>query len=187
MAIKTNDWVRSYSAGVWRVLSEVPPHYEMRTSPDEPKELYDGPLFIVKRIVNNKWRPAFEIEAAHAAFIKPLNKADTKKLEAFISQNDSVLDEFTSYERPLKCILNIGFALKRKSDLKKLRDEVAAILGEDLSKGVSAPAIAKAISSTSYSALCNESPQSGTLQFVNFNYEIRRRELIFREMNALNF
>ncbi|ELP35337.1 hypothetical protein RBSWK_00737 [Rhodopirellula baltica SWK14] len=159
----------------------------MRTSPDQPKELYDGPLFIVKRLVNNKWKRAFEMEAAHAAFIKPLNKADTKKLETFISQNDGIPDEFAFFERPLQCILNIGFGLKRKSDLKKLRDEVAATLGDDLSKGVSAPAIAKAISSTSFAALCNESPQSGTLQFINFNYEIRRRELIYREMNALNF
>lgn len=187
MAIKKNDWVRSYSAGVWRVLSEVPTHYEMRTSPDEPKELYDGPMFIVKRIVNNKWIRAFEMEAAHAAFIKPLNKADTKKLETFISQNDGILEEFASFKRPLQCILNIGFALKRKSDLQKLRDEVASALGDDLAKGVSAPAIAKAISSTSFAALCNKSPQSGTLQFVNFDYEIRRRELIYREMSALNF
>ena len=187
MAIKKNDWVRSYSAGVWRVLSEVPAHYEMRTSPDEPKELYDGPLFIVKRIVNNKWKRAFEVEAAHAAFVKPLNKADTKKLETFISQHSGILDEFDSVERPLQCILNIGFALKRKSDLTKLRDEVTAALGDDLAKGVSAPAIATAISSTSFAARCNKSPQSGTLQFVNFNYEIRRRELIYREMNALKF
>tara|TARA_R110002111_G_scaffold78222_1_gene124046 strand:- start:186 stop:749 length:564 start_codon:yes stop_codon:yes gene_type:complete len=187
MSIKKNDWVRSYSAGVWRVLSEVPPHYEMRTSPEDPKELYDGPLFIVKRIVNNKWKRAFETETAHAAFIKPLNKADTKRLETFISKNDGILGEFASFERPLQCILNVGFALKRKSDLKKLRDEVVAALGGDLAKGVSAPAITKAIASTSYAALCNESPQSARLQFVNFNYEIRRRELIYREMNALSF
>ncbi|GAB5405096.1 MAG: hypothetical protein Aurels2KO_33270 [Aureliella sp.] len=187
MTIQKNNWVRSYSAGIWRVLSEVPPHYQMRTSPDEPKELYDGPLFIVKRIVNNKWKRAFDMEAAHAAFIKPLNKADAKKLEKFIKQNDGILDEFASFERPLQCVLNIGFALKRKSDLKKLRDEVAAALGGNLAKGVAAPAIAKAISSTSYATLCNEFPQSGTLQFVNFNYEVRRRELIYREMNALNF
>ncbi|MBB3210696.1 hypothetical protein FHS27_006544 [Rhodopirellula rubra] len=187
MAIKKNDWVRSYSAGVWRVLSEVPAHYEMRTSPDEPKELYDGPLYIVKRIVNNKWKRAFEMEAAHAAFVKPLNKADTKKLEAFITQNNGILDAFDSFGRQLQCILNIGFALKRKSDLKKLREEVATALDGNLAKGVSAPAIAKAIASTSCAALCNTYPQSATLQFVNFNYEIRRRELIYREMNALDF
>ena len=127
------------------------------------------------------------MEAAHAAFIRPLNKADTKKLETFISRNDGILDEFNLYERPLKCILNIGFALQRKSDLKKLRGEVATAIGDDLVKGVSAPAIAKAIASTSFAALCNESPQAGTLQFVNINYEIRRRELIYRKMNALNF
>ena len=187
MTIKKNDWVRSYSAGIWRVVAEVPAHYEMRTSPDDPKELYKGPLFIVKRIVNNKWKCTFEKEAAHGTFIKPLNKADSKKLERFISQNEGVLDEGCSFDRPLRCMLNIGFGLKRKSDLKKLRDEVAEELGDELAKGVSAVAVAKAIAASSFAALQNESPQKGTLQFVNFDYEIRRREMIYREMNALDF
>ena len=94
MSVKKNDWVRSYSAGVWRVTAEVPAHFEPRSSLQEPKELYDGPLFILKRIVNNKWKKAFAMETAHAAFVKPLNKADTKKLESFLSQNADVVVEF---------------------------------------------------------------------------------------------
>ena len=91
MSVKKNDWVRSYSAGVWRVSAEVPAHFEPRASLQEPKELYDGPLFILKRIVNNKWKKAFALETAHAAFVKPLNKADTKKLETFLSQNADIV------------------------------------------------------------------------------------------------
>jgi hypothetical protein len=40
MSVKKNDWVRSYSAGVWRVSAEVPAHFEPRASLQEPKELY---------------------------------------------------------------------------------------------------------------------------------------------------
>jgi hypothetical protein len=48
-------------------------HFEPRASLKDPKELYDGPLFILKRLVNNKWKKAFAVETAHADFAKPLN------------------------------------------------------------------------------------------------------------------
>lgn len=69
MSVKKNDWVRSYFAGVWRVSAEVPAHFEPGASLQEPKELYDGPLFILKRIVNNNWKKAFEREQrGHSGF-----------------------------------------------------------------------------------------------------------------------
>jgi hypothetical protein len=187
MSVKKNDWVRSYSAGVWRVSAEVPAHFEPRASLHEPKELYDGPLFILKRIVNNKWKKAFAMETAHAAFVKSLNKADTKKLETFLSQNADVVAEFEAYDHPLDSILNIGFALKRKSDLAKLRRAVAQELGEELEKGITCDQILQAIAKTPYAEFCGEAPQSATLQFVNCGHEIRRRELIYRKMVGLDF
>jgi hypothetical protein len=187
MSVKKNDWVRSYSAGVWRVSSEVPSHFEPRASLKDPKELYDGPLFILKRLVNNKWTKAFAVETAHADFVKQLNKADTKKLESFISQNADILADFETYDQPLDSILNIGFALKRKTDLTKLRNAVAQELGEELENGVTCDKILGAIAKTPYAEFCGEAPQSATLQFVNFGHEIRRRELIYRKMVGLDF
>ena len=187
MNIKKNDWVRSYSAGVWRVSAEVPTHFEPRASLKEPKELYDGPLFILKRLVNNKWKKAFAVETAHADFVKPLNKADTKKLETFALQNADVLVEFEAYDHPLDSILNIGFALKRKSDLTKLKIAVAQELREGLEKGITCDQILRAIAKTPYAEFCGESPQSATLQFVNCGHEVRRRELIYRKIVGLDF
>lgn len=186
MSIKANDWVRSYSAGIWRVVREVPDHYEPRCSPHERKQLFDGPLFMVKRLVNNKWKLALEIESVHGSFVRPLNQADTKKLNIYLSDRAETLDAFNAFDRPLQYLLNIGFALKRKADIPKLRKEMAGAIG-DISAGVTSEAIMKAIGSTSFADTCGEFPQSATLQFVNTNYEIRRRELIFREMTALNF
>lgn len=187
MSVKKNDWVRSYSAGVWRVSAEVPTHFEPRASLKDLKELYEGPLFILKRLVNNKWKKAFAVETAHADFVKPLNKADTKKLETFASENADVLVEFESYDHPLDSILNIGFALKRKSELTKLQNAVAQELGEELEKGITSDQILRAIAKTPYAEFCGEAPQSATLQFVNCGHEIRRRELIYRKMVGLDF
>ena len=187
MSIKKNDWVRSYSAGVWRVSSEIPAHFEPRASLKDPKELYDGPLFILKRLVNNKWKQAFAVETAHADFVKPLNKADTKKLESFVSQNADILVEFEAYDHPVDSILNIGFALKRKADRTKLQNAVAQELGEELETGITCDQILGAIAKTPYAEFCGEAPQSTTLQFINFGHEIRGRELIYRKMAGLDF
>ena len=50
--------------------------------------------------------------------------------------NADMLAEFETYDRPLDSILNIGFALKRKADLTKLRNAVAQELGNELENGV---------------------------------------------------
>ncbi|HEY1066647.1 MAG TPA: hypothetical protein VGE52_11075 [Pirellulales bacterium] len=180
------DWVRSYHAGVWQVLRAVPEHFEPRFSLHDVKQLYEGPLFILKRLVNDKWKPAFEIESVHGSLLRRLTKADAKRLDAFIGANGPVLEAFSTFERPLRGLLNVGFALKRKSDVSKLRKEVAAALGE-LSAGVTADDVLKAIASTTFADCCGESPRSATLQFVNYNCEIRDRELIYREIVELKF
>ena len=75
-------------------------------------------MFNLKRIVNNKWKKAFAVETAHAAFIKPLNKADTKKFETYLSQNADVVVEFEAYDHPLDSILALDQA---KLDREYLR------------------------------------------------------------------
>ncbi len=104
-----------------------------------------------------------------------------------MSENADVVVEFEAYDHPLDSILNIGFALKRKSDLAKLQHAVAHELGEELEEGITCDQILRAIAKTPYAEFCGEVPQSATLQFVNFGHEIRRRELIYRKMVGLDF
>ena len=186
MNFKTGDWVRSYSAGIWRVEREFPTHFEPRYSLKGKKQLCDGSIFILKRIVNNKWKPAFDIEAVDGSLIRALNKADNKKPDAFLSANPEIVAQFEEFKKSLQSLLNLGFALERKSDLPKLKKEVTAKLG-DLSAGVTSDEIIKAIAATSFAETFGDIPKSATLQFVNVDFEIRRRNLIYREMNTLKF
>ncbi|HEX5104621.1 MAG TPA: hypothetical protein VFV87_12460 [Pirellulaceae bacterium] len=186
MKIKTADWVRSYSAGVWQVVREIPAHFEPRFSLQEPKQLYDGPLFVVKRLVNDKWKRAFEIEAVHHSLLRPLNKADAKEL-ATITKNSDLLQAFAEFDRPLSSLLNIAFSLKRKTDIKKLQREISAALADELDAGVTSDRILEAIAASSFASACGAMPQSATIQCVNHDFEIRRRELIYRELRAFPF
>ena len=182
-----NDWVRTGTAGIWRVDRIIPEHFQTRYSLDDPKELFDGPLVIVKRLVDSRWKRSFEIEAVHHSLLRRLNKADSKKLQTFCSKNAELLELFEDFDRPLLNILNIGFSLDRKSDNKKLKKEILDSISEKLAKGITSEQILKAIASSSFSDACGEIPSSATLQFVNQNIEIRRRQLIFREMKLLDF
>lgn len=186
MSVKQNDWVRSYSKGIWRVVREVPPHFEPRYSFDEPKELYNGPSYIVKRLVNDKWKRAFAMESAHGSFIRELSAIDSAELSAFLAANPEMLREFEAFSEPLYLMLNLGFSLERRTDIRRLKEEVGAAI-RNLSSGVTSDAIVRAIAQTSFASSFGESPQTATLQFVNLNSEIRRRELIYREMDALDF
>ena len=57
---QSGDWVRTNSKGIWRIQRALPAHYEPRYSLSDRKELCDGTVFLLKRIVNDKWKPAFE-------------------------------------------------------------------------------------------------------------------------------
>jgi hypothetical protein len=101
MTVRIGDWVRVDSKGVWRIQRVVPAHYEPRYSLSDSKELYAGPLFLLKRIVNDKWKPAFEATAARGSLVKPLNKADSRKLQKFLGENDAVVADFDGFACPV--------------------------------------------------------------------------------------
>ena len=187
MSNKLKQWVQTFSPGVWQITGEVPEHYQPRFSLAQKKELSQGPQFILKRFVDNKWKPSFETASAHSSLIKKLTKANHKKLEALMAKNPEWIDDFEAYDSPISNLLNVGFALERKSDLKKLKAEINSAIADNLKSGMTSDAILKAIAASSFSDHCGEVPQSATLQFENTNFEIRRKNLIYRKMNVLNF
>jgi hypothetical protein len=187
MAIQVGDWVRSYSKGIWQVTRVVPEHYEIRYSLSEPLQLDDRPHFLLKRLVNEKWKPAFAAESAEASFVKPLTKADAGKLERFLKDNAGVVTQFESFRQPLDWILNLGFSLAKRSDFRRFKAEFQEAFAEPLRGGMSSDAVLKVIAQSSYADRLGEMPQSATLQFVCQDHEVKRRHVIFRQLNIHNF
>lgn len=187
MAVNTGDWVRSYSKGIWQVIRAVPDHFAPRFSLAEPKQPYAGPLFILKRIVNDGWKLAFEVEAAHVSLLKPLAKADRLKLERFLADNPESVRKFDAFDKPIHAILNLGFSLPRRSDFARFKSEFAQTFQQPLQAGISSDAILKAIAQSPFATNYGENPRSATLQFVCKNHEVKRKELVYRELNIQNF
>ena len=68
--------------------------------------------------------------------MKPLNKADSRKLQKFLGENDVVAADFESFARPVDAILNLGFALPRRSDFKRFKREFEAVFSVPSAEGL---------------------------------------------------
>jgi hypothetical protein len=187
MTVQIGDWVRIDSKGVWRIQRALPAHYEPRYSLSDRKELYAGTLFLVKRMVNDKWKPSFEATVAHESRVKPLNKADSRKLQKFLDENDAVVADFDAFARPVDAILNLGFALPRRSDFKRFKREFEAVFSSPLAEGVTSDGILKVIAESDFASCFGDTPCDATLQFICKDHEIRRRNLVYRELQVHNF
>lgn len=162
----------------------MPEHYEPCYSLSDQKQLYQGTLFLLKRLLNEKWKPAFETTAAHESMVKPLNKADFKKLRKCLADNDTILAEFDSTTSTVDAILNLGFALPRRSDYAIFKREFEAAFSDPLAKGVTSDSILKVIAASNFASCFGERPRDATLQFVSKDHEVRRRSLIYRQLKV---
>ena len=187
MSFEVGEWVRTVSKGIWRIEQKMPAHYAPRFSLSERKKLQEGTTYFLKRMVNDKWKSAFEKTAAHESAVKRLTKADSRKLERFLTENGHVLEDFDSFQRPVDAILNLGFTLPRRSDFSKFKREFAAAFSQSLVNGMTNEAILKLISETNYAEGLGGIPQSATLQFISKDHEVKRRHLIYRELNVHSF
>jgi hypothetical protein len=187
MPINSGDWVRSYSKGIWQVVRQVPEHYEPRYSQNAPRVLAEGPQYLLKRLVNDKWKPAFAMECAEVSFVKPLNKADTVKLQRYLAHNADVAAHFESFVQPLDSVLNLSFSLPKKSDFRRFKAEFEAAFASNLPDGVTHDDIMKVIAQSSFAAGFAEIPCSATLQFICQDHEVKRRHMIYRQLHVHSF
>lgn len=187
MTAQSGDWVRTSSTGVWRIERAVPAHYEPRYSLSGRKELCEGTVFLLKRIVSDKWKPAFETTAAHESFVQPLNRVDSRKLQKLLDGNEAILADFESFACPVDAILNLGFALPRRPDFKDFKRDFEAAFSEPLTKGMGSDAILKIIAKSNFASYLGDIPRDATLQFICKDYEVRRRNLIYRELRVHHF
>ena len=187
MRVNSGDWVRSYSKGIWQVMREVPQHFAPRYSIAAPLELAPEAIFVLKRLVDDKWKKAFAVETAQGSLLRPLAKADAAKLARFQVENPRIIAEFEAYEKPVDQILNLPFSLAKKSDFRLFKQTMKQTFAEPLQRGVTSDAILKLVAESPYASGYWQNPRSATLQFVCHNLEIARRHFIYREINIQNF
>lgn len=187
MPWKSGDWVRGYSAGIWQIVRPVPAHFQPRYSLEKSPELYAGPAFMLKRLVNDKWKPAFASEVCHGSLLRKLSKADQKKLDTLLAAEPVLATQLTAFTKPISLIWNLGFALPRKADFAKFQKHFQSQLRAIADMGLTDDRILTVIHDSPFAAGLNESPRSAGLQFACLDYEVRDKQLIYRSFEVLNF
>ena len=184
---EVGDWVRSCSPGIWQVVREVPEHFEPRYALEAPQKLATDRLFVLKRLVSDKWKPALAMEAAAVSFMRPLNKADASRLTKLLKEDEVLAAAFESFTQPLELILNLGFALPKKSDFRGFKEEFEAAFAGPLQDGLTSDAIIEVIANSKYASHFNDIPRSATLQFACKDLEVKRKHFIYRALQVHNF
>jgi hypothetical protein len=187
MTISVGDWVRSCSPGIWQVVRVVPEHYALRYSLDAPQKLAEEPLLVLKRVVGDKWKKAFAPEVVGASAVRQLSKADSARLNKLLQSDDQLSQDFEKYSQPLDLILNLSFALPKKSDFGGFKKEFEKAFARPLEKGLTSDGIVEVIASSKYASHFNEIPRNATLQFASKDLEVKRKHFIYRTLQVHNF
>ena len=181
------DWVRATAPGIWRLMREIPEHYEPRYSLETRQTVFEGRLWVLKRLVDNQWKKRFAIEALEESLIKPISQADVRKLELFCEANPDLVAQFDAFNKTLDLILNLSFSLAKKSDFREFKEHFEQAFADVLEPGVSNDTILKIIGEGPYAAAYCQTPRTATLQFVCRDFEIKRRHFVYRQLNVCDF
>lgn len=187
MKLNKRTWVKSNAGGVWQIKCQIKDHYVERFDLSSSKTLRESKLYWIARIVDEKWNPRFESAVVDETWLKPLNKTDTQKLEKLLAADRELLGQFQNFDQPVDSILNLGFSLPRRSGFAKFKKELTQLLKRSLESGMTNDAVLNVISESSFADFLGETPSDATLQLVCKGFEIKRRNLIYREVNFHNF
>jgi hypothetical protein len=142
---------------------------------------------MLKRIVGDQWKKALAVEVAGAPTLRPLSKTDTAKLDKLLRNNVDLAAEFENFSQPLDLVLNLSFALPKKSDFPGFKTEFEKAFAQPLENGLTSDAILKVIANSKYAAHFNDIPRNATLQFACQDLEVKRKQFVYRSLQVHNF
>jgi hypothetical protein len=175
MNLTIGDWVRSYSAGIWRI-------YDILTykclNPVTNREQSKTTVFL-KRFVGNNFKKAFTEECCDPSFVKPLSVKDSKSLTGFIEKNSALFEEFSDYNpQRLDCIYNAGIMVPRGLSAKEIELKIPK---DKALRDLDIDAFLRKI------GLNTKGYPQWTAQFVSKGFETEKGYLMFRFDKILKF
>jgi len=172
-----NDWVYSYSKGIWQIRRIINVDTLFPTKSSETS-------VFVKRLLNEKGKRSFSMESAHPSFIRPITARDKAVLDSFIKENPKVFKEFNSYYKPIDSILNLTFYVKNNEERNKFKEFVRDKFS-DIQKGLDDMRIVKILEDKSSDN--RSSIRNITLQFVSVDSEVFENRYRYTQMIILDF
>jgi hypothetical protein len=175
--LKINDWVYSYSKGLWQIIKIV---NVVESFPTKTKRT----SVFVKRLLNEKGKRSFSMESVHPSFIRPLTPNDKVVVESFIIGNPKAFNEFNSYYKKIDSILNLAFYVKNNKERNEFK-KFASSKFSGIRNGLNDIQIGKILVDKRNDS--RSSIRNITLQFVSVDSETLENKLRYTILNILDF
>lgn len=186
MDFEVGDWVKSHSQGIWRIERIITDFFEIRYSEDSEKVRSKGAIFILKRLVNDKWKRSLSMDSCSIEWLVKLTTEEQDLLDKFIKENEKAMKDFTRYQRNVDLVLNLSFSVIDK-DRINFESTVSSLFGNKINEGLTSDEILNIIVKSELEKYIFKNPEDKTVQFISTNHEVLNSEFIFREFNILDF
>lgn len=185
MEFKVGDWVRSYNQGIWRIERIITDYFEIRYSENSEKVISKNPIFILKRLVNDKWKRSLAMDSCSIEWVSKLNEDEENLLDEFIIKNEKTMKDFDKYERNVDLVLNLDFSILEENRID-FESIVNDLFKDKISRGLNSDEILKLILESELKKYIFENPIDKTVQFISINHEVLNSEIIFREFDIID-
>ena len=181
----SGNWINSYSPGIWLVHRVVPIGHEMRFSLTDRRKKSKRVMVFSRRIVDDKWHPAFKTECCEQSLVALLAADDKERLDHLLNQNVELKAAFGRYA-PEPCPFFVNLSM-RIPNFGMLESFCSDILTKSMALGLCMEEVLKLLESAGLSQFIAKYPINATLQMVGRDHEIQNGEFLFHDFHVLPF
>lgn len=144
----------------------------------------DGRIAFCKRLVNDRYKRAFDRSSFHISLISPISKRDRFELERFMADHPEVMAEFIRYHKRCDLLFNAKFHVGDAEDRASFKQRVTARLG-DLGHGLHRREL-EVLLHDEHERSSRTTTRNITVQFVSPDQLLREGRPVFTEYRFLD-
>jgi hypothetical protein len=144
----------------------------------------DGRIAFCKRLLNDRFKRAFDRSGFHISLIDPIGDRDRIELERFMADHPKVMAEFMRYHKRCDLIYNAAFHVSDDADRASFKRRVTARLG-DLGHGFHRREL-EALLRDEQERSSHTTIRNITVQFVSPDQLLREGRPVFTEYHFLD-
>jgi hypothetical protein len=144
----------------------------------------DGRIAFCKRLLNDRFKRAFDRSSFHISLIDPIGERDRIELERFMADHPKVMTEFMRYHKRCDLLFNATFHVGDAEDRASFKQRVTARLG-DLGHGLHRSEL-EALLREEHERSSRTTVRNITVQFVSPDQLLREGRPVFTEYHFLD-
>jgi len=176
MELEPGHWVRTMDPGIWQI-ERIDHQLDHGTESD-------GRIVFCKRLLNDRFKRAFDRSSFHISLIDPIGERDRIELERFMTDHPKVMAEFMRYHKPCDLLYNAAFHVSDAADHASFKQRVTERLG-DLRHGLHLSDL-EALLRGEHERSSHTTVRNITVQFVSPDQLLREGRPVFTEYRFLD-